>query len=479
MKYATELSREEILRILESSYDEIFVTNAEGVVVYVNSSCASHYGQQAREMVGKRSKEMTEQNLWGPRLSPLAQRYKKRLTRKQLSCTGVTMLTTASPVFNQQGEVDYIIENVRNVTPGAGIGQEIEDSQSFFKEIEESIESADKEELTIENFVAQSREMQAIIKMAWRISAVNSNVLITGDSGAGKSIIARYIHDKSPRNREPFIEINCAALPEALIESELFGYKRGAFSGAASQGKKGLIETAAQGTLFLDEIGELPITVQAKLLRFIQDGSYFEVGGTVEKHAACRVIAATNRDLPEMVAGKKFRQDLYYRLKVFEINIPPLSQRRDDIEPLVNFYLHKFNEKYNVNRSLAPSCLTALTDYTWPGNVRELANVMEQIVVMAAEDAITEQSLPAPLRQSAAASGPSQGNQGLQEQHAGLSYKERFAQITAEQAAAEAQLFTAMYRELKSSRRIARTLGLSDSAAYRYLKKYCPELLKK
>lgn len=477
-----QLNREELLRILEHSYDEIFVTNADGVVVYVNSACAKHYGKQTREMVGKRSTEMTEQNLWGPRLSPLAQRYKKRLTRKQLSCTGITMLTTASPVFNHKGEVDYVIENVRNVTPGSGISKEIDDSNSFFSQMEEIIEGSNVEELTIENFVANSKEMRDIIKMSWRISSVNSNVLITGDSGAGKSVIARYIHDKSPRCREPFIEINCAALPEALIESELFGYKKGAFSGAASQGKRGLIQTAENGTLFLDEIGELPITVQAKLLRFIQDGSYFEVGGTVEKHADCRVIAATNRDLPEMVAGKKFRQDLYYRLKVFEINIPPLVERRDDVIPLINFFLKKFNDKYNLNHDLSSDCITALASYTWPGNVRELANVIEQIVVMTMENTITENSLPSPIRQANAVTpggNPGANPQALSGNDKTLSYKENFENINEKKDELEKKLFTAMYKDLKSSRKIGRTLGISESAAYRYLKKYCPELLKK
>ena len=475
MEYATNLSREDLLRILNHSFDEIFVTDANGVVVYVNAACINHYGQRSEEMVGKRSREMTEQNFWGPRLSPLAQRYKKRLTRKQISCTGVTMLTTASPVFNHKGEVDYIIENVRNVTKGCGILEELEESEAFFTKIEASLDDYNEAELAIDNFVAYSEVMQDIIKMARRIAAVNSNVLITGDSGTGKSIISRFIHDRSPRKNRAFIEINCAALPESLIESELFGYVRGAFSGAAKEGKKGLIRTAENGTLFLDEIGELPTAVQAKLLKFIQDGTYFEVGGTQEKHADCRIIAATNRNLPDMVKQGKFRQDLYYRLKVFEINIPPLTERNEDIIPLVRFFLKKYNTKYDLNKQMSLEGLTILGNYHWPGNVRELANTMEQLVVMSTEETITAHQLPRTIRiyKGCETEEPASASAAM------LSYKDRYEYLIAEHKELQKKLFTSMYQEFHSSRKIAAVLKISQSSAYRALKKYCPDILEK
>lgn len=476
MEYTTNLSREDLLRIINHSFDEIFVTDANGVVVYVNAACVNHYGQRSEEMVGKHSREMTEQNLWWPRLSPLAQRYKKRLTRKQISCTGVTMLTTASPVFNHKGEVDYVIENIRNITKGCGILEELEESEAFFQKIEATLDDRDMEELVIDNFVAHSDVMQDIIKMSRRIAAVNSNVLITGDSGTGKSIISRFIHDRSPRKDGAFLEINCAALPESLIESELFGYVRGAFSGAASQGKKGLIRAADNGTLFLDEIGELPTAVQAKLLKFIQDGTYFEVGGTQEKHANCRIIAATNRDLPSMVKQGKFRQDLYYRLKVFEINIPPLAERRDDIIPLLSFFLKKYNTKYGFNKQMSVECVAVLGNYHWPGNVRELANTMEQFVVMSTEETITVNQLPRSIRNY-------QNNEAEEIQSTptavtSLSYKDRYDYLITNHEELLKKLFTAMYWEFGSSRKIADVLKISQSSAYRALKKYCRRILE-
>ncbi|MEG1497511.1 MAG: sigma 54-interacting transcriptional regulator [Clostridiales bacterium] len=480
MEKITSLSRDDLLRILNHSFDEIFVTDANGVVVYVNASCVNHYGQQYNEMVGKRSKELTAQNLWGPRLSPLAKQYKKRLTMKQLSCTGITMLTTASPVFNKNGEVDFVIENVRNVTEGEGIKEEMADTQIFLNQLEESIEENMVEELTIENFIANSKVMKNIIKMSWRIAEVNSNVLITGDSGAGKSIIARYIHGCSPRNKGPFIEINCAALPEALIESELFGYVRGAFSGAVSKGKKGLIQTAENGTLFLDEIGELPVSVQAKLLRFIQDGTYFEVGGTSEKKADCRIIAATNRNLPDMVSVGKFRQDLYYRLKVFEINIPPLVERKDDIIPLVNFFLKKYNDKYRLNKQISQDCVDVLLKYNWPGNVRELSNVMEQLVVMCTDATITEKYLPRSIRENdkISALNINKDTENHNVDLDALSYKEGMDFVDSYADEMRCKIIRAMYIDLKSSRKIAATLNISQSSAYRFIKEYCKDLMK-
>lgn len=491
-----ELKYEELLRILDYSYDEIFVTDAKGVLVYVNTACKRHYDQSSFDMIGKSSQEMTSQNLWGPRLSPLVLEYKERITWKQQSCTGVEMLTTASPVFNENGDVEYVIENVRNISKGNSIFDEEERSKKLFLEKEKQIEYVQKGEFEIENFVAKSERMREVIRSAWRISAVNSNVLITGDSGTGKSAIARYVHDRSPRHNEPFLEVNCAALPEGLIESELFGYTKGAFSGDSTKGKKGLIEVAGNGTLFLDEIGEVSLSLQAKLLRFIQNGLYFEVGGVKEKEAKCRIIAATNRDLGAMVKEHTFREDLYYRLKVFELWIPPLSQREEDIPALIKFFLDKYNEKYKLERELSDESHHLLCSYPWPGNVRELSNVLEQIVVMSPGNIILKNCFPKHIKQYYQERGGlfpslSPSPVKVQEGEKGSdtfservtvsvsrdSYKQKFQRIQEESEDKMKELFTDLYHEVKSSRKIAKILGISESSAYRSLKKYCQELL--
>ncbi len=465
------LNQEQLLRILDQSFDEIFVTDAKGFVVYVNSSCTNHYGQCAEEMVGQSSKEMTEQNFWGPRLSPLVQQYKKRLTMRQLSCTGITMLTTATPVFDKNGDVEFVIENVRNITDGCGLKEEEKQTKEFLNTMAESFEEEKTDEFTIENYIARSKVMRDIIKMSWRIASVNSNVLITGESGTGKSAIARYIHSRSPRKDNPFIEINCAALPESLIESELFGYVRGAFSGAVAKGKPGLIQTAEKGTLFLDEIGELPLSVQAKLLHFIQNATYFEIGGIREKRADCRIIAATNQNLEDMVERGNFRRDLYYRLKVFEIMIPPLTQRHEDVVPLITFYLDKFNHKYKLQQQFSPGCISLLARYNWPGNIRELSNVIEQLVVMTPEGMITEKHLPALIRKTSETENTHPLT--IDVDNITLSYGDRFhwAQKRADEVCGE--IIRELFKELKSSRKVAAALNISQSTAYRYIQKYC------
>lgn len=478
----TVLPYDELLRILDHSYDEILVFDAEGTVVYVTPSCLEHYGKEVMTMMGKSSFELVEQNLWGPRVSPLAKQYKRRMTMKQRCCTGSQLLTTAIPVFDDDGEVKYIIENVRDITAGGGLTGEIEETRRFFAEKDVAEEELG-ETPPLRDFVAESDVMRDLIRMARRIAAVNSNVLITGDSGSGKGVMARYIHDCGPRRDSPFMEINCAALPETLVESELFGYTRGAFSGAASKGKEGLIRAAGNGTLFLDEIGELPLNVQAKLLQFIQDGKYFEVGGTKQYHADCRIIAATNQELESMVNQNLFRRDLYYRLKVFEIAIPPLIERRADILPLIQFFLNKYNERYGRQQLFSPEALRLLYDYPWPGNVRELANAVERSVVMAAKREIGSNNLPKAIRNYHGSSDDASGEFPVEAVGMDLLSLEdvclkRYQAAVSRAEEEKKEVVRALYRQLKSSRKVASALRLSQSTAYRYIQNYCKDLIE-
>jgi transcriptional regulator with PAS, ATPase and Fis domain len=235
--------------------------------------------------------------------------------------------------------------------------------------------------------------MQRIIQIALRVDQFDSTVFLMGESGVGKGIIARMIHKYSNRKNGSFIRVDCAGIPDSLIESELFGYEKGAFTGARPEGKPGFFELANEGTLFLDEIAEIPLGSQSKLLRFLEDHEIVRIGGTKPKKIDVRVIAATNRGIEEMVSSKLFRKDLYYRLNVVPIHIPPLRERQDDILPLIFHLLKKYNETYQTKKVLSPKAIDTIRKYDFPGNIRELANIIERLVVITEEDQIEGRDL--------------------------------------------------------------------------------------
>ncbi|MDD3365247.1 MAG: sigma 54-interacting transcriptional regulator [Syntrophomonas sp.] len=252
-------------------------------------------------------------------------------------------------------------------------------------------------------FVIHSPRMKELVKIATRIARVDSTVLIQGESGVGKELIADVIHVNSNRKNGPFIKINCGAIPENLLESEFFGYEPGAFSGASKNGKIGLFELAAGGILFLDEIGDMPLSLQVKLLRVLQDKEITRVGGIKKLTVDIRILTGTNRNLSEMIVNRQFRQDLFYRLNVVPIRVPALRERREDIPILTNYFMEYFNNKYrtsNINKSLDPDVIDCFMEHDWPGNVRELENLIERLVVTTAHDKILVDDLPFWLNRS-------------------------------------------------------------------------------
>src|ERR671939_46747 len=249
--------------------------------------------------------------------------------------------------------------------------------------------------------ISASTAMEAVKKMILKVARSNSTVLIRGESGTGKELIARAIHNQSPRVAEMFQAVNCAAINENLLESELFGHEKGSFTGAHAE-KKGLFEIADKGTLFLDEIGELDVSMQAKLLRALQEREIRRVGGTRPIKIDVRVVAATNRDLRAMVADGRFRDDLYYRINVLSIDVPPLRERREDIPVLIDFFLKKHTRNTSrLIRGLTPEARRVMLDYAWPGNVRQLESAIERAILLAEADYITVEDLPLEVRQEA------------------------------------------------------------------------------
>src|SRR5712691_7724453 len=244
-----------------------------------------------------------------------------------------------------------------------------------------------------------SPRMRAVRELIAKVGSTNATVLLTGESGVGKEVVAREIHRASPRAVSQFLKVNCAALPEELLESELFGHQRGAFTGAYRD-KPGKFELAAKGTLMLDEIGEVPFRLQAKLLHILQDGEFARVGGERVLHTDVRVLAATNRDLENEIRAGRFREDLYYRLNVVEVRIPPLRERRDEIPALVNHFLKTANAQYGRTVDIPPAAMQLLVNHAWPGNIRELENTVKRMVVLGTADQI-QRELGAMVRAAA------------------------------------------------------------------------------
>ena len=325
-------------------------------------------------------------------------------TRQQVSkvCnnprTCLTVLATATPVFNEAGDIQYIFNNVRDITALNEMRESLQDKDEIIRQQNSQLETM-KLRLGVGTIIANSKAFTQVVELARRAATFDgATVLILGESGTGKEVISELIVNTSPRRDKPYLQINCGAIPENLIESELFGYEKGAFTGADAKGRKGLFEAANGGTVFLDEIGDLPLHMQVKLLRVLQQKRIVRIGGTETVNLDVRIIAATNKDLKQMVKEGRFREDLYYRLNVVPIEIPPLRDRKEDILPLVNHFLTVANRKYHTNKSIYSDTIDVLESYSWPGNVRELENLMENLVITTPGDIIRRENLSERLK---------------------------------------------------------------------------------
>lgn len=385
---------EELEAIFNSSYDEIYVTDGEGLTVRVNKACESYYNVKAEEIVGKHVAELEKKGLFSRSIALDVIKEKRRITSTQTTKSGKKLIVTGNPLIDEQGGITRVVMNSRDITELTNLRQRLEDTEKLITSYRSEIAQLRKERLTTNEIIARSPQMQEILEMVEKVAQVDSTILLEGESGVGKGIIASKIHQLSKRNNGPFIVINCGAIPENLLESELFGYDAGAFTGAKKEGKKGLIELAQGGTVFLDEVTEIPLNLQVKLLHVIQEKKLMRVGSNKYVDVDIRIIAASNRNIHELVREKKFREDLFYRLNVVPLMLPPLRHRNEDIEPLVLHFLDMFSDKYEINKRITPEAMEFLTSYNWPGNVRELENLVERLVVTSDSPVIDNNHLP-------------------------------------------------------------------------------------
>ncbi len=436
--------------VFEYAFDEIFVTDEQGIVVRVNSTCERHYQLAAEELVGKHVKELQKDGIFYPSATLEVIEKKRPIELVQTTKSGEYLHVRTRPVFDDEGNLRRVISYSRDLTELYQLRQKVEEMDNQLKTYKKEL----RETYEHEGLIFKSIAMQKIIETIKKVSVVDSTVLVLGETGVGKSRLVRHLHEVSHRKNESFYEINCAALPTNLIESELFGYSGGSFTGANREGKKGLLESAHKGTLFLDEIGEMPLEIQAKLLQVLQEKTFRPIGGRELKKVDVRIVAATNRDLSEMVKRGTFRKDLYYRLNVIPISIPPLRERTEDILPLVYHYLQHFNKKYGRDVKLAPSTLQMFVGYPWEGNNREIENVIERIVITA-DDVVTIENLPIAMQESTV-------------EQSGQSLYKMLEEV-------ERNIILKAYKTCGSSYKVAEFLKISQSAATRKIKKFIEE----
>lgn len=386
---------EEYRMVLESSHDVIHVYDQKGTTLRISKSCERIEGIRREDIIGKSLDELVNSSIYSQLVVQRVLETKKPATILQKTRNNKENIATGIPVF-KNGELFRVIVNARDITELSELKNELQQTDK----IKAELNWLRTQQLSEQGIASVDPHMNRVYQLASRISLVDSTVLIEGETGVGKEVVSKFIHRQSKRKDKPFIKIDMSALPETLLESELFGYEKGAFTGAEAKGKVGLIELADKGTLFLDEIGELPLNLQAKLLRVIQDREFYRVGGHQPIGIDVRIIAATHRNLKEMVQQKKFREDLYYRLHVVPIYIPPLRERKKDIQSLIFYYLDHFNKKYRFSKTLENDALEYLIAYHWPGNIRELQNIIERLVVTVENDIINKACLPDFIQQS-------------------------------------------------------------------------------
>ena len=384
---------ERLNAIIEHSFDGIFITDAKANVIRINHAYEVITGLKKEEILGKNMTDLVRNKLISESGSLQVIKTKQPVTLQQSFRSGKEALVTSSPIFDADGNFIMIVTNVRDLTEIYNLKAVVQEKTAAMDRLAMELEHLQTTSEDNQEIIAKDETTLAAMLLANRVASMDTTVILLGETGVGKEVMARYIFQHSHRAKNSFIKVNCGAIPENLIESELFGYEGGAFTGANKNGKIGLFELANKGTLFLDEIGELPKDMQVKLLRVLQEQEILRVGGTKPVKIDVRIIAATNRNLEEMVSDGTFREDLYYRLTVFPISIPPLRMRKKDIVPLALSFLEKLNQKYQLKKYFTDLSMQLLHEYDWPGNIRELKNIVERAIIISPSDAIKPENL--------------------------------------------------------------------------------------
>ena len=447
----TEREKAYARAVIECIDDGIFITDGEGTVVELNTA---NLGCQKREnIIGKNMRELIDEGIYRDSAALRVIEEGKPVSMFQYEETD--LLTTAMP-YMENGDIKMVVCCERELYTLGAIEKELEESLQKNSRYEQELLYM-REKMTRDvGIVAESPQMRKVVDLAITAANYDSRVLIQGETGTGKEVIAKLIYNNGSRKGKPFIAVNCAAIPESLLESELFGYEKGAFTGASDSGKKGFFELADEGVLFLDEIGEISPGFQVKLLRAIQEGEIMRVGGNSPIKIDVQIIAATNKDLMKKVEAGEFRADLYYRLSVFPIKIPALRERKEEVFTLVQMFMDKLNSKYGKEKCFSAKAMKLMQNYNWPGNIRELENVVERLAMVSRNDVIKEDEVSAMLFDEGSLSDF---------QYEGVSLEEAI-ELT------EKSLLKRYMEKYKSPAEVEKALGISRASLNRKIKKY-------
>lgn len=455
-------ANERLDAIIEHSFDGIYITDGRAKTIKINKAYETITGLKREDVIGRNMEELENENVISVSGSLMAIREKRVVTLEQEFKTGKKAVITSSPIYDKEGRIIMVVTNVRDLTEIYHLREEMGRKEQEEEKLLQKLQHA-QGDLFGSQMVAQDKNTLEALFWADKVSGLDATVMLLGETGVGKEEFARYIFQNSRRRSGSFIKVNCGAIPANLLESELFGYEKGAFTGASKNGKIGLFELADKGTIFLDEIGELPLDMQVKFLRVVQEQEVERIGGSKPIKINVRIVAATNRNLEEMVKQKSFREDLFYRLMVFPIHIPPLRERRKDIEPLAQLFLGQLNKKYGFRKEFTFEALELLKEYQWPGNIRELKNLVERAVIISSEDLIGPESIPVET-------GDSSLKAKRQKQK-----KDTYIDLKSELHRIELQYMEQAYKTFGNVRDAALSLGMTAPTFVRKRKQYKEE----
>lgn len=443
--------------VCQNLYDGIHITDGEGVILFINDAYTRTTGIRPEQVLGRRVSEI-EGLLYKGSVTGEVLRTRQRVNAvATILELGKEVLVTGTPVFDPFGNVKLVVTNTRDFPELKRLEQQLHALTEEQRKANQELAYLRRRQAEGRELIYRSEAMESVMELARTVAQTDVTVLITGESGTGKELIANELYQNSARRDKPFIKVNCAAIPAELLESELFGYEEGAFTGARRSGRAGMFELADTGVILLDEIGDMPLALQTKLLRVLQQRELIRVGGSRPVKLDLRVIAATNKDLREEVRQGRFREDLYYRLNVVPIELKPLRERRADIPILAQHFCRGFCKKYGRNMSISPEAVELLTRYPWPGNIRELENLIERIVVTNAGDGtVTREQVRSALSSNGSFPWESPAPGSLKQQVS---------------AYEQGLILQAVERE-GSIRRAAKALGVDHSTLVKKLRQY-------